>query len=138
MNTNNFCDQCDSSYFYYHNDDQKGVCEKCSIDNCEVCDTDPLRLCDICLSPFHGVNVPNCCAVSNCGDCSSDPLNTCDRCSNGYFAQSPYTCSPCSVGFCVTCDSSPATVCDDCLTGYSRDETGSLCTACSIENCDSC
>ena len=114
----NKCSKCNDGYYLPEDDENKKVCQKCSIENCKECyGTKNSNLCTLCyenyVSIYSNNNIINSCELP-CETGENEKCLICDKIKN--------KCSKCNDGYYLPED----------------DENKKVCQKCSIENCKEC
>lgn len=120
------CEKCKEGYGF----NSKGVCSKCSVDNCGTCDSS-LNKCIECSQGFYLTEDMKCgkCEAENCGQCNQE-LPCCLTCQKGYafdFNQVSSNfgkCVPFDIPNCEEADDRNISRCLTCIYDYYVDENG--------------
>ena len=113
----NICSSCNPGYYIPDGEENLQICDKCSIENCEICNgTKSLDTCIYCsdyVPIYNDENmITNCVSIctegekEKCKKCDEEKIR-CQECNNGYYIplddMSIKNCFECSVKDCVNC-----------------------------------
>ena len=155
--TSKKCSKCKNGYFISDDSDNKIICEKCSLTNCEKCEGNKNNdICTKCENNYFAKYDTNnkikyCnekCQLGNNNKCKECDFtkNECLNCNSGYYMPTDddikLECKPCSLDHCQNCHGTKISdICDSCETNYEPIKENNIIKLCKyqepkIENCE--
>ena len=155
--TSKKCTKCKKGYFISDDSDNKLICEKCSLSNCEECEgNENNNICTKCENNYiakYDINnkIKSCnekCQIGNnnkCKECDFNK-NECLNCNSGYYIPTDddikLECKSCSLDHCQICHGTKiSNICESCEENYEPIKENNIIKLCKyqeqkIENCE--